>query len=156
MKQHACTSRPWRLSGLISSSYSSSHALCTRRHPRINLCGAAQPYFFPNSAMVAARAKARSTVPIARPNTFPTARPTDFACRLELVERTFFAGDFRRTVVVDPVLAALAFTGVFFDFLSMTCAFGSISRCFTRFLVEGFFRRGCVFFARIFRIVPPG
>ncbi len=116
--------------------------------------GCTRCYFFTGSVIVMTRVRARSTVPIARPNALPTARPTVFAFR-ELVEPVAVAFDFRRSFVVAFVPVGLAFAAVFFVFLLMTCAFGSISRCLTRFFAEGFFLRGCVFFAKIFRMIPP-
>ncbi len=128
--------------------------ISTRRPPREPLADRIATYFFEAFEFGITRVRARSTVPIARPKTLPTARPTVLALRLELEER--LAAGFE---VFCFTLAALAvvvdFEVRFFGFLLMTCAAGSISLLGTPFLTEGDFLRGWDFFSTIFRMVPP-
>lgn len=109
-------------------------------------------YFFSASVVDLTLVRARSTVPMARPRTLPTARPTLLAFRLDSEDRVLLVLDvFFFALVVFP--AVVDFAGCRFFFLSMTCAVGSISLCETRFLGEGVFFRGCVFFANTFRML---
>lgn len=81
--------------------------------------------------------------------TFPTARPTLLALRLEPGDR--FLVVLEVFFFVSVVFLALAdVAGFFFVFLSITCAAGSMSRLTVRFFAEEVFLRGCVFFARTF------
>mgnify|MGYP001126806292 CR=1 FL=1 len=90
--------------------------------------------------------------------TFPTARPTLLALRLETEDRVlvvlevFFFTEVNFFVVV-AFGALLDEAGFFLVFRSITCAAGSMSLLSVRFLGEEVFLRGCVFLAKTFRML---